>query len=571
MNATFDFFPQLWSALTLPTIAALLPELDPHPHGERYLSLTCPACRQREAFLYAPTGKGPHIQCNRKNRCQFDQTLFDYLKTRERGDGAAALRLLAEAAGMPLLGTRPTRQERVRQGLRHRFLVPPLPVAEVPAEAVPEDSEALNARWQAALPGSPAEAYLNSRGVFYRDTETWRYGFGYCARWPGEGRARLSYPLTDRTGRVVALAGRLLPGQEGPKCMVYGPGGGIYVPYPRPFRPEALTVVEGPLDAVALAHIGVNALAINGTAAPEWLLRACAFREVYVALDADTAGDQASERLAGHLAGKGAIARRVRPPEAGRDWGDYLQEGGMDAVLDAYLEASERGQILRVEAGSATALSLPKPVSVSPLPDEKALDAGVLLQATPSQQECARHMAQQRTRGHDHCRRKDEDLGDYGLTADYFGFLAELALYDALERNGQHPRYTLLADRAVSEPDMRLGSNTFDVKAVPPKKRFLAINQGQHQDPRRQPDYYLPVVFLADDKMQVMAPVPHKCVRTWRLMTNGHAPYFSLCVSHLQPLASLDLLLRLDGQDREGASARGGHHASTRQAEPGAD
>ncbi len=98
-------------------------------------------------------------------------------------------------------------------------------------------------------------------------------------------------------------------------------------------------------------------------------------------------------------------------------------------------------------------------ISLSPKA-ERALPrtpAGVGLTATPALQECAQHLSRLRSQGHDHTRTRCQDLGLRNRECDYFGLLAELVLYDALERQCYRPTYTLLADRPPCGPDMELG------------------------------------------------------------------------------------------------------------------
>ncbi len=326
-----DVFPQIWAAMTTDRLMSLLGALHPKPHG-RSLSLTCPACGKAEAYIYEPKdGKGPKIHCNRRNNCSYDEPLWEYVKGLHGGDGKEALAALAGAAGVRLEGVRLEGGPPLSRGLtrrapdRSRFAVAP-PVAEA-AVAVPDGLDAKQAAYCAALAGSAAEAFLSARGLTL--AEAARMGFGFCAAWPHyrpdwpmEGRARLTYPLTDRQGYLVAIEGRALS-EVKPKSLCDGPkGAGVFVP--GVLSLDDLYLCEGPLDAACLAGLGVDAVAICGTTAPAWLLRALAFRRVWAAFDADEAGDGAARKAAQSLAGHGAAIRRLRPPQEGADWGDYL-------------------------------------------------------------------------------------------------------------------------------------------------------------------------------------------------------------------------------------------------------
>jgi DNA primase catalytic core len=52
----------------------LLKELTPLDKGE-YLSLICPECKKRKAYIYKT---GIYIKCNRKNKCFYSESIWDY-------------------------------------------------------------------------------------------------------------------------------------------------------------------------------------------------------------------------------------------------------------------------------------------------------------------------------------------------------------------------------------------------------------------------------------------------------------------------------------------------------------
>jgi hypothetical protein len=65
-------------------------------------------------------------------------------------------------------------------------------------------------------------------------------------------------------------------------------------------RAEAgpVAIVEAPLDAIALAQVGLPAVALFGASnRPAWLRRALAYRDCVIATDDDEAGNQAMESL----------------------------------------------------------------------------------------------------------------------------------------------------------------------------------------------------------------------------------------------------------------------------------
>ena len=86
-----------------------------------------------------------------------------------------------------------------------------------------------------------------------------------------------------------------------------------------------LPLVKSPGERY-LSDRGLPELALCGTGAlPEPFVRRFAFRTVYAAFDADTAGDVAALALARQLAPVGVIVRRLRPVNGAKDWNESLQ------------------------------------------------------------------------------------------------------------------------------------------------------------------------------------------------------------------------------------------------------
>jgi hypothetical protein len=92
-------------------------------------------------------------------------------------------------------------------------------------------------------------------------------------------------------------------------------------------------LVEGPVDALALAACGLPAVSLVETRPPAWLTERTFGRRVAVALDADPAGDAAATALLGRLRELGADAFRWRPPavDGVKDWADLVKPGSGQA------------------------------------------------------------------------------------------------------------------------------------------------------------------------------------------------------------------------------------------------
>lgn len=147
---------------------------------------------------------------------------------------------------------------------------------------------------------------------------------------------------------------------------------------------------------------------------------------------------------------------------------------------------------------------------------------------TPTQQSTARIIAAERTKGHNHCRRSDENRGsdDRNREADYYGVLAELVLAEELQRAGL-PASTpqLLASRPPEDADFEIGCIRYDVKAVLPGSRYACINAEKHDNANARPDFYALVLFT-DDKAFQVARVPAASVEDWELR-EAHSLYRS--------------------------------------------
>ena len=270
----------------------------------------------------------------------------------------AVARLGGDGAEPPTPRPRPRRVRPVR--------------AQRPTQLGPEELEVLAAAVELyanrLLSEERALAYLAGRGFERLLLE--RYRVGYVAggelvaylRWRGLPLASAARAgLLDRDGREV-LRGRIVVPEHrqgwpvwliGRRLDEAAPGAHQDPKYlglagRKPLLgwdeataagPAQVTVVEGPLDWLALRAWGVPALGLCGSwvrsAALEGLRR---FRRVYLALDADDGGDRGSHAL---LAALGTRAVRVRLPAGCKDVAELAtQPDGADAFATA-LRAAE--------------------------------------------------------------------------------------------------------------------------------------------------------------------------------------------------------------------------------------
>ena len=84
-----------------------------------------------------------------------------------------------------------------------------------------------------------------------------------------------------------------------------------------------VALTEAPIDALSLAQLGLPSLALCGTTWPAWLPSFLSDRQVYLAFDADDAGDSAATNLADVLTGLKISNDRLRP-ERCNDWNEEL-------------------------------------------------------------------------------------------------------------------------------------------------------------------------------------------------------------------------------------------------------
>lgn len=245
---------------------------------------------------------------------------------------------------------------------------------------------------------APARAYLEERGVGRASAERFLLGYapaagdvlvrrlrgaslplevavrlGLIGARQGNGhydrfRARLMFPITDASGRVVGFGSRSVPGTasatgdlpkylNSPETPLYRKGAHLYALAAA--RDAIRTagralVVEGYFDVLGLAEAGIgNVVASLGTALTLEQLRLLRrfTRDIVVFFDGDPAGEKAAEKsletfLEAGLWGHGAFLPRGDDPDtfvrrAGREAALALL-GAATSLLDFYLERAVR-------------------------------------------------------------------------------------------------------------------------------------------------------------------------------------------------------------------------------------
>jgi hypothetical protein len=183
------------------------------------------------------------------------------------------------------------------------------------------------------LRGTPGKTFLERRGILTGFAEL--SGVRFSAAW--YGRPAVLFPVNDYSGNLVAVSGRFIDGGRFSKTLAAGRTSLGVFSTPNASESAVIAIVEGPIDALSLALCGLPAVAMLGTRWPEWLPEAATSKSVFVATDADVAGDDAAGRMTSELASFGCWPLRLRP-HLGKDWNDALIRQGRSALRQLFSE-----------------------------------------------------------------------------------------------------------------------------------------------------------------------------------------------------------------------------------------
>jgi DNA primase len=243
--------------------------------------------------------------------------------------------------------------------------------------------------WDSAE-AEPARAYLAERGLDEATLREFRVGYapsawdkllmagrqqgygnrelfdaGLAVRARGEGRIydrfrrRIMFPLCDPRGRVLGFGARALGSDQQPKYLnsadgeLFHKGDHVFAAHlarVAAARADRVIACEGYTDVLAFHQVGIkNTVGIMGTALTERQIGELAKlgKTVLLALDADSAGQEAMIRAAKVAAGRD-VELRVVPLPAGLDPADLVQQQGADAAR-ALVETSQPFVRFRVE------------------------------------------------------------------------------------------------------------------------------------------------------------------------------------------------------------------------------
>jgi DNA primase len=306
--------------------------------------------------------------------------LFRFVELKEGLDFRGALEYLADRAGIELELEEEDPQAAERRRSRDRLLELLERTATFYSRYLWDSAEAAKAREYLAARGldeavlrefrvgySPKRwdvVLLASRRAGFSNQELYDAGLAQRSKSTGglldRFRGRVMFPLADRRGRVLGFGARRLDDEDrGPKYLnsadgeLFHKGQNLYASdIARAHATKAGTVIlaEGYTDVIALHQAGLrNTVGLMGTAlTAEQVAELSRLAPVVaLALDADSAGQEAMLRAAKVAAGR-RLELRVVPLPDGADPADLVQSEGA-AAMRALVDASKPFVRFRVE------------------------------------------------------------------------------------------------------------------------------------------------------------------------------------------------------------------------------
>jgi DNA primase len=360
--------------------------------GARYVGL-CPFHEERTpSFSVEPQEKLYHCF-----GCGVGGDVIKFVEEKEGVGFAEAVELLADRYGVELEREREDPQAERRRERRRRLEQLLDRAAAFYASYLWESKEAAKARDYLAQRGLREEV-LRGFGVGYAPSawdkilvrgqqagfnveEMRSVGLAQRGRSGGEYdrfRERIMFPIRDRRGRVLGFGGRAMRSDQGAKYvntaetdffhksqMLYG----VDRAKAAIAKAGRAVVVEGYTDVLALHQAGVEeAVGVMGTAiTPDQVASLSGMvEEVVLALDADSAGQEAMLRAQRVAAGR-RMRLRVAAMPAGEDPAEMMVEEGGPERFRALLDGAEELTAFQV------ALVLDRTDTSSPVERDRAL------------------------------------------------------------------------------------------------------------------------------------------------------------------------------------------------------
>jgi hypothetical protein len=285
-----------------------------------------PESSDGEQRMYCPVCEDPEKSASPSAMVNPEQSVWNCLKGNH---GGKVDRLIKQMKEDSRLGV--AKQEEAASGKE-----PPSPLAV--------------AQWHAELLNEPEllNEFSEHRALSYDSVLEYEIGYDQTA-------GRYTIPVYDAKGRLVNVRKyRMGASEQEQKFWNLSGHGEARIFQPQELRnTEWVVLAEGELDCLVLLERGfptVSGTGGSGTFKPEW---AELFTDlaVYVAYDADDAGDKGSVKVGNVLRNFASVVYRVKLPERGTDVTDFFAGKGTPDEFEKFLAAAKR-------AGSRTSRSL---------------------------------------------------------------------------------------------------------------------------------------------------------------------------------------------------------------------
>ena len=315
----------------------------------------------------------PHRQIFKCFGCGAGGSVFRFVMDYEHLDFVAALRKLADKAGIKIPEAEMSQADYERADLRRRLL-------SLHAEA----AEFFHQQLMRGNSADAAREYMKKRGLSAEVAKSWKIGFapdswdgllsamqaggfsemelkesGLFSHGEDSGkmydrfRARVMFPICNDTGEVIAFSGRVLFAEQSPAKYVNSPETplftkgnvlfGLHKSKRALIAAKQAIVCEGQVDLITAFEAGVqNVIAPQGTAFTDRQARILKryVDEVVLCFDADAAGEKAAERSLPHLLAEGLLVRVMTLPQ-GEDPDSLIRTQGAEVFRERVAAAKD--------------------------------------------------------------------------------------------------------------------------------------------------------------------------------------------------------------------------------------
>ncbi len=315
----------------------------------------------------------PHRQIFKCFGCGAGGSVFRFVMDYEHLDFVAAVRKLADKAGIKIPEAEMSQADYERADLRRRLL-------SLHADA----AEFFHQQLMRGKSADAARDYMKKRGLNAEVAKSWKIGFapdswdgllgpmrerGYSeAELVASGlfstgddgskmydrfRGRVMFPICNDTGEVIAFSGRVLFAEQSPAKYVNSPETplftkgnvlfGLHKSKRALIAAKQAIVCEGQVDLITAFEAGVqNVIAAQGTAFTDRQARILKryVDEVVLCFDADNAGEKAAEKSLAQLLAVELPVRVMTLPQ-GEDPDSLIRKAGAEAFRERIAGAKD--------------------------------------------------------------------------------------------------------------------------------------------------------------------------------------------------------------------------------------